>query len=218
MEKRVEDIERSLASNANDNAKSSLASMDSLRPPIVKSSSIAGTARLSQAESLDDVPETPSAITLNLSCSLGAFPASSLEIENVTFSQAGYKPDLISSGLISQESAEEFFKCYHKNLNPHLHHILSETDSLAAVRSRSSLLTAAVCTTAALCTGSTDYQNCLNAFRREVSGKLFSTRHTFDDIRALCIGTFWLNDISSALNALGSCQFLSSNASYETDT
>ena len=211
MEKRVEELERSLVSNASDNTRSSPANMGSLKSPILKSPSIAGTARLSQAGSLDDVPDTPSAITLNLSCSLGAFPASSLEIENVTFTQAGYTPDWISSGLISQERAEEFFKYYHENLNPYLHHILSEKDSLAAVRSRSSLLTAAVCTTAALCTGSTDYQNCLNAFRREVSGKLFSTRHTFDDIRALCIGTFWLNDISSALNALGSCPFI-----YET--
>lgn len=32
---------------------------------------------------------------------------------------------------------------------------------------------------------------------------MFSVNHTFDDVRALCIGAFWLNDISSALNALG---------------
>lgn len=201
MERRVEQIELSLISGANLNSRPSSARVDSLKPPPSKSPSGAGTTVPSQMESLDELPDTLSDITLNLSCSLGAFPASSLE--NFTLSQAGCKPDLISSGSISQDSAEEHFRFYHENLNPYIHHILSEKDSLANMRSRSSLLTAAVCTTAALCAGSADYQNCLNAFTHEVSGKLFSTHHTFDDVRALCIGALWLNDISFALNALG---------------
>lgn len=201
MERKIEQIERSLISGANLHPMPSSAHVDSLKHPPSKSPSSAVTVRPSQVAWLDELPDTPSDITLNLSCSLGAFPASSLE--NFTLSQAGHKPDLISSRLISHERAEKHFKFYHENLNPYTYHILSEKDTLANVRSRSSLLTAAVCTTAALCAGSTDYQNCLNALTREVSGKLFSTNHTFDDVRALCIGALWLNDISSALNALG---------------
>jgi hypothetical protein len=201
MERKIEQIEHSLISGANLHPKPSSANVDSLKPPPSKSPSSAVIARPSEVAWLDELPDTPSDITLNLSCSLGAFPASSLE--NFTLGQAGYKPDLISSGLISNESAEKHFKFYHENLNPYIYHILSEKDTLSNVRSRSFLLTAAVCTTAALCAGSADYQNCLNAFTRQVSGKLFSTHHTFDDVRALCIGALWLNDVSSALNALG---------------
>ncbi|KIN08940.1 hypothetical protein OIDMADRAFT_153565 [Oidiodendron maius Zn] len=149
--------------------------------------------------SSDTLPRTFSAITLNLSCNLGAFPSSSLE--NFTPEQPGYVPNLNSSGFISQECAE-CFQFFHEKLNPYLHYILPGKDSLAVVRSRSSLLTTAICTTAALCSGSPNYHNYLDAFRREVSSKLFSTHYTFDDIRALCIGAFWLNDISSALNSL----------------
>jgi hypothetical protein len=118
-------------------------------------------------------------------------------------SYPGHKPDLISRGVISQETAENHFMFYQKYLDPYIHYILADKDCLANVRSRSSLLTAAVCTKAAFCSGSRDYQNCYNVFTNEVSGKMFSVHHTFDDVRALCIGAFWLNDISSALNALG---------------
>lgn len=144
-------------------------------------------------------------VSLNLSCSLGAFPASSITDQPV--SDTGQSPntklDLIARGLLSEEVARELFDFYHEHLDRHIYHLLARSGSLAEVRSRSSLLTAAICTVAALASASSQYDNCLKAFTAEVAGELFSKDHTFDDIRALCIGSFWLGDISVALCALG---------------
>lgn len=155
--------------------------------------------------SFSSLGQIPRKATLNLYCHLGAFPASS--VTNLTLTDEGthqdYKPDLVSCGLITLQKAEDLFAFYRQNLDPCIHFILGENDTLASIRARSSLLTAAICTVAAFCVCSTDYKVCLNAFKHEVSGKLFSNRHTFDDVRALCIGALWLNEISSALNGLG---------------
>ena len=211
MERRVEQIESSLNWTTNQDVGPSSTGVNPLRSPVSKGPNRSGTQGELRVTSSDMLPRTFSAITLNLSCNLGAFPSSSLE--NFTPEQAGYEPNLNSSGLISQECAE-CFQFYHEKLNPYLHYILPAKDSLAVVRSRSSLLTTAICATAALCSGSPNYHNYLDAFRREVSSKLFSTHHTFDDIRALCIGAFWLNDISSALNSLGTWLIALTTKSY----
>ena len=164
-----------------------------------------GTSESAALAPVQQVAEESSSTTLNLSYSLGAFPASSMNSLASTGERihTTSRPDLISCGLISRETAEEYFDFYMQNLDPCVHHILQENDSLATVRARSSLLTASICTVASFCTSSKDYQNCVNVFTSEVSRKLFSDKYEFDDVRALCIGAFWLNDISSALNGLG---------------
>lgn len=149
----------------------------------------------------------PNMITLNLSCSLGAFPASSmidltLNGQQVIF-QGQRRPDLISCGVISHQTAEALFTFYHEQLDHCLHYVLEPDDTLAKVRSRSSLLTSAICTVSAFCTGSNAYQSCLGALKTEVSRKMFATNHKFDDVRALCIGAFWLGEIASALSGSG---------------
>lgn len=150
---------------------------------------------------------TPNTITLNLSCSLGAFPASSMI--DLTFSgqqvvfQGQRRPDLISCGVISHQTAEALFTFYHEQLDHCVHYILEPDDTLARVRSRSSFLISAICTVSAFCTGSNIYSSCLNALKTEVSRKMFATNHKFDDVRALCIGAFWLSEIASALSGLG---------------
>ena len=145
----------------------------------------------------------PPEVSLDMSVSLGAFPASSLKTSTLASQDVDTKPDLISRGIISEESAEQHFTFYKKNLDSYVHHALERVKCLSDIRSRSSLLTAAVCTTAAFCAGTTDYPNCLDVFVKEVSEKTFSIRYAFDDVRALCIGALWLNEISSGLNALG---------------
>jgi hypothetical protein len=148
--------------------------------------------------------DRPSKVTLNLSCSLGAFPAAS--ITDVTFVDDAFdsaiKPDLISCNVISPATASEYFAFYKDHLDHHIHYLFSENDTLASVRARSSFLTAAICTVAAFCTGSSDYRNCFKAFTNEVSRKLFANNYDFDDVRALAVAALWLNDISSALNGL----------------
>lgn len=144
-------------------------------------------------------------ITLNLTGSLGAFPASSLM--DVTFAgdkpDSSYLPDLISAGTISLEAASACFAYFKEQLNPLIHYVLDKSATLAVTRARSAFLTTAICTVASFCTGSKDYESCLKIYRNEVSRKLFGDKHEFDDVRALCIGALWLSDISSTLNGLG---------------
>lgn len=149
--------------------------------------------------------EPSSNVTLNLSCSLGAFPASSMI--SLTLTDIGGHPgqiaDLVSCGLILHKEAEDFFAFYKQNLNPCIHHVITESETFATIRARSPLLLAAICTVSALCTGSKHYAPMLKYLTSQVSGKVFSSRHTFDDVRALCIGALWLNEVSTALNSLG---------------
>ena len=137
-------------------------------------------------------------VTLNLGGSLGAFPASSLLDVRFTedTSGAAYLPDLISCGTISLDTANEHFVYYKEQLDPLIHRVLEENATLAVIRARSSLLTSAITTVAAFYTGSMDYKACLNAYQLAVCRKLFANKYEFDDVRALCIGAFWLNDIS----------------------
>lgn len=115
-------------------------------------------------------------------------------------------PDLISRGTISLEAARGYFDFYKTQLDPLIHHVLGDTTTVADVRIRSSLLTSAICAVAAFCTGSPDCKVCVDAFTSEVTRRLFSIKYEFDDVRALCIGAFWLSDISSALNGMGEYQ------------
>ena len=148
--------------------------------------------------------QTSGSVTLNLSCSLGAFPASSMSLTLGDFSaNIGRNLDPLSCGIISQETAETLFTFYKNNLDPCIHHALNENDTLISTHTSSILLTTAICTVSAHCIGSKDYSALLNTLKAQVSDKVFSTNHTFDDIRALCIGALWLNEISTALNSLG---------------
>lgn len=208
VERRLELLESSIAQRPTDASPNTLSANTRGLRQILRT----GRAN-SNAITLPQSPETPGSFKLNLSCSLGAFPASSMISLTVTDegSRMTSRPDLISCGLISPRAAEDLFSFYQQHLDPCIHNMLEEDDSLASVRARSSLLAAAICSVAAFCKGSQDYQSCLDAFTREVSRKVFAETHTFDDVRALCVGAFWLNEISSALNGLGECPSSGSN-------
>ncbi|KAI1616681.1 C6 transcription factor [Exophiala viscosa] len=107
--------------------------------------------------------------------------------------------DLIDRGVISLVDAEAFFHLYHQRLDHFLYRILDEHDSLSSVRKSSPLLTAAICTVGALHTPSSHYQACYQNFTSLASSRMFSKRNSHDDVRALCIGAFWLSDISWTL-------------------
>ncbi|KAL7787069.1 hypothetical protein V8C37DRAFT_274688 [Trichoderma ceciliae] len=145
-------------------------------------------------------------VALNLSCSLGSYPGSS--VATILAPEADYHPgshkaDIVSSGLISLDAAEEYFTVYQTLMDPFLHRILPDEDCLANVRARSSFLTAAICTVGALYTAAPDnYAVCYEAFLEQVSGKFLGSNQSFDDVRALCIGAFWLPKVSSSIMAL----------------
>ena len=140
--------------------------------------------------------------TLNLASNLGAFPASSVRTEKCRDSTAA-SADLISKGVISMEAANDCLVYFVNHLNPYLHGILDPNISLSELRLRSTLLTAAVCVVASFCSAPELYQACYDSFVADVSSKLFSASYTFDDVRALCIAAFWLDDIGPTLSGLG---------------
>ena len=196
MEQRIEKIEEALFSAPSTDQSFSWDDLDFSNILQPEGQNNACTPSMS---TFHDHPE----VSLDMSVSLGAFPASSLKKSTQSSEAVNVKPDLISLGIISKESAEQHFTFYKDNLDPYAHHILGPTRSLDDIRTKPSLLIAAVCTTAAFCAGTNDYQSCFDAFVKEVSEKTFSVQYSFDDVRALCIGALWLNEISSALNALG---------------
>ncbi|RAK76928.1 putative C6 transcription factor [Aspergillus fijiensis CBS 313.89] len=111
--------------------------------------------------------------------------------------------DFISRGLISLHEAEELFAYFSRTMNQLLWGgiILVHRD-LTSVRRASSLLCTAVLTVAALhIPNRTETLNrCYNEYVSLVSSMSLTRSHTLDDIRALCIGAFWLSELSWKLS------------------
>ncbi|KAL1978373.1 hypothetical protein VTN31DRAFT_1232 [Thermomyces dupontii] len=111
--------------------------------------------------------------------------------------------DFISRGYVSLQEAEELFAYFSRTMNQLLWGGISVPHpDLTTVRRKSTLLTAAVLTVAALhIPNRTDTLNiCYNEFVRLVSSTALTRSHTIDDIRAFCVGAFWLSDLSWKLS------------------
>ncbi|KGO37407.1 hypothetical protein PEXP_003920 [Penicillium expansum] len=111
------------------------------------------------------------------------------------------RPDLISTGLISLRQAVALFETYHLRLDHFLYRILGDHISLDSVRITSPLLTTAICTVAALHSHSLGhlFEICYGEYKNLVAAQTFSRHVNEDDIRGLCIGAFWLHELSWAL-------------------
>lgn len=111
--------------------------------------------------------------------------------------------DFISRGLISIHEAEELFAYFSRTMNQLLWGgiILVHRD-LTSVRRASTLLSAAVLTVAALhIPNRTETLNlCYNEYVSLVSSMSLTRSHTLDDIRGLCVGAFWLSELSWKLS------------------
>lgn len=111
--------------------------------------------------------------------------------------------DFISRGLISLQEAEELFAYFSRTMNQLLWGgIILVHHDLTSVRRASTLLSAAVLTVAALhIPNRTDTLNrCYDEYVSLVSNMSLSRAHTLDDIRALCMGAFWLYELSWKLS------------------
>lgn len=111
--------------------------------------------------------------------------------------------DFISRGYISQHEAEELFTYFSRTVNQLLWGgIILVHPDINAVRRASSMLAAAILTVAALhIPNRTETLNiCYNEFVSLVSSASLTRHHTLDDIRALCVGAFWLPDLSWKLS------------------
>ncbi|GJN81793.1 hypothetical protein PLIIFM63780_005329 [Purpureocillium lilacinum] len=143
-------------------------------------------------------------VTVDPHCEPASIPASCISEVRSPGSAgppAAATPTLVSKGVLSQEEAEILFGVYRDRLDHLLYRILGDHTDLASVVASSSLLTAAVCTVAALHSVELGhlYERCYRELRHLVSAHMLSRQHSVDDVRGLCIGAFWLNGPSWAL-------------------
>lgn len=110
---------------------------------------------------------------------------------------------MISRNVVPVQNATSLFEFYRDKLDQFLYGILGDCNSLSDIRRASPLLTDAVCTVSALHSRSENYPAYRAAFMQQVSTQMFSKRKTLNDVRGLCIGAFWLSDISWSLMGLG---------------
>lgn len=123
---------------------------------------------------------------------------------------AGWKPnsslihdDFISQGVVSLEDAEFLFARFMDVNNKLLWDGgLLFHQNLASVRRSSTMLAAVILTIGALHTpGQTEtFHKSYNVFVSLVCGSSLSRHHSLDDIRALCIGAFYLANLSWKLS------------------
>lgn len=206
MEERIEIIERSLAARSTQTAANSTQDTTPTRQHL----DVPARLTASPVPPQNDTANTG----LNLSCSLGSFPASSIngttqdDSPRVRSSLAApadnpARPELYQSKLLESLPAEAHIKFYRDHLDPLIHHVLTDRELHSSLRPRSEFLIVAICTVAAYCAGTADYNEWLELYRTYVTARTFSKRHSFDDVRALCIGALWLSDLATALSALG---------------
>jgi hypothetical protein len=110
--------------------------------------------------------------------------------------------DLISRGVVSLAKAEELFDVFKSRLDHFLYGLMCPYDTLEQLRQGSQLLTASICTIAALhdptCTEL--FEICQREFLNLVARAMFSHSPSLDDIRAFIIGAFWLSNVSWTLS------------------
>lgn len=110
--------------------------------------------------------------------------------------------DFIARGVISLEEAERLANFYLTRLDPYIYGLCVKFKNLDDFRRSSSVLTACICTVSALHETSNPhlYTICSHEFRQLVSGSFFDRRVDIDFLRALCVGSYWLSDISWILS------------------
>ncbi|KAK3114831.1 hypothetical protein LTR53_006442 [Teratosphaeriaceae sp. CCFEE 6253] len=191
-------IERAL--NSSSSQAPTRASTSALDRAYFEQNGVAGDQQLPPKLPVQDSDGTT---TLNLSASLGAFPGASVTRPAVlpTGQEDSRLADPVSQQILTLDVAEVYFAFYKRQLDPFLHYNLIN-DTMTGIRSRSPFLLTAVVTVAAFCLDCHFFNACFELFKSQVSHKLFADKYDFDDVRALCIGSLWLGDISATLNGL----------------
>ncbi|KAL3472675.1 hypothetical protein BJX99DRAFT_212727 [Aspergillus californicus] len=111
--------------------------------------------------------------------------------------------DFVSRGAVELQEAEELFDHFDRVLNRYLWDgILLVHKDLTSLRNSSSMLSAAILAVTALHMPYKErtYDTCYTEFAKLASESMLDRHHTLDDLRALCIGAFWLADVSWKLS------------------
>jgi hypothetical protein len=123
---------------------------------------------------------------------------------------ASLEEDFISRGKILVSEAEELLDIFSKSFNHYLWGgIALIHETLSSIRQSSSLLLAAIlCVTALHIPGKEEiFDICYTEFIILVSDSMFDRYHNLDGIRGLCIGAFWLSDVSCRSVLCFKCRF-----------
>lgn len=111
--------------------------------------------------------------------------------------------DFISTGRLPLDEAEKLFRFFSQTMNQFLWGgiVLVHSD-LSSVRRSSSLLTAAILAVASLHIPNHNeiFDICYTELTTLVSNSMLNRYHSLDEIRGLCIGAFWLSDLSWKLS------------------
>jgi hypothetical protein len=112
--------------------------------------------------------------------------------------------DIISKGLIAKSEAEHLVQLYLATTDHYLYGIASKYRNAEEIRGASALLLAAVCTVAALQQRDTRvlYRTCHQELCAQVASSVFRPCINLEDLRGLCITSFWLTDIAWPVSGL----------------
>lgn len=126
------------------------------------------------------------------------------EQDQARFSGLILEPDFISRGIVSEAEADRLTKSYISHLDHFFYGHLQKYSSLHELRKTSTLLALTQCTVAALHdpNGSEAYDRLSRELRNVTSTLLFRTRLGLEDIKALCMASYWLGDMTWILSAL----------------
>jgi hypothetical protein len=110
--------------------------------------------------------------------------------------------DFIARGAFPLEDAERLFLMYRDRLDAFMFGVGCPYRTLDELRSRSSVLTAAILTVAALHDPLADpiYTICSSEFRELIERSIFCRSINRDYLRALCVASYWLSDMSWMLS------------------
>jgi hypothetical protein len=111
--------------------------------------------------------------------------------------------DFISRGLISIEDADRLVGLFINRIDHFMYKIgAGNYQDLDSLRRGSSVLTACICTVAALHDPNSNhlYATCGREFRRLMSASMFDRRMNQDCMRAMCVASYWLHDLSWMLS------------------
>ncbi|TKW53479.1 Transcriptional activator of proteases prtT [Colletotrichum tanaceti] len=120
-------------------------------------------------------------------------------------SSRAHEPDFIAQGKFGVQEAEHLFSRFRGTLNAYLWGgIALVHDNLTATRMSSPLLTAAILAVTALHEQDEGraFDICYPTFLELAGQTMFDRYHSLDDVRGLCIGAFWLSDISWKVSGL----------------
>lgn len=107
--------------------------------------------------------------------------------------------DFISRGVIDIDDAERLFSFFINRIDHFMYKIGSHKyRDLDTLRRASTILTVTICTVAALHDPRSNhlYKSCSREFRRLMSASMFDRRIDRDRMRALCVASYWLHDLS----------------------